>query len=499
MSTDLLSRLQAATSDEEREWVVLEFSLENLEKDVRDAVWVAAIPHWFNEDFLAALLQTSPSEVKNVYERMKELSFVELFPGRGYNVHERTRRLLLQEMWRDSRDRYLQLSQRALDYCAAQNQDDSIWRVEWLYHLLIADTDDGIYQLQWTGWDWNNHFAYDKVETMSRAVREHANAARLTERGLAWTQFWEGLVELDYFRYRSAKERFLQINLSDANDRHLTAEVNIRLGDTYIMLDEYEHARSCYEEALPICRETGYVLGEVNCIKALGDVNYMLGQYDEARKRYEEALPICRQIDNKLGEASCIQAMSKIDYAQGQYDEAVKRCEQALAIYRAIDDRLDVGNCLQSIADSYQMLEKDEEARKQYEEARSIFEGLGSRVGIANCLLGIADLDQKNKRWKAAQENYEKALKYYQEDGLSYNTALVLRRLGYTMEGLKNVALARKYYQEALEIFGRIKSPLAKNVQDDLDSLSASAKKKSGRSKKSASKPAQRSKSKKSK
>ena len=56
MSDDLLSRLQAAGSDEEREWLVMELSLDSLEPALRQALWAAAVPHWFDDSFLAALL-----------------------------------------------------------------------------------------------------------------------------------------------------------------------------------------------------------------------------------------------------------------------------------------------------------------------------------------------------------------------------------------------------------------------------------------------------------
>ena len=56
MTGDLLAALQAADSDEAREWIVIQFSLAGLESPVREAVWIVAIPHWFDQHSLAALL-----------------------------------------------------------------------------------------------------------------------------------------------------------------------------------------------------------------------------------------------------------------------------------------------------------------------------------------------------------------------------------------------------------------------------------------------------------
>ncbi|MBE9472161.1 MAG: hypothetical protein IMY75_08670, partial [Chloroflexi bacterium] len=99
--TQLLTRLQAAQSDEEREWLVMQFSLDNMTPAVREAVWAAAIPHWFDADFLAALLDERGERAEELYQALQEFSFVEVFPGRGYNLHERSRALLLGRLWQD--------------------------------------------------------------------------------------------------------------------------------------------------------------------------------------------------------------------------------------------------------------------------------------------------------------------------------------------------------------------------------------------------------------
>jgi hypothetical protein len=206
MSNNLLERLLAAQSDEDREWMTLEFSLERVAPLVREAVCAAAIPHWFDGHFLDALLDRPGFSHSPEFEDLVALSFVEPFPGRGYNIHERTRALLLDHVWRDEPDRYQKLSSRAADYCSGQNQADTIWRLEKIYHLLVAEPEQGATALQRTGWQWHYspNFAYEKVEALGRAAREHAEGGRLSARGLGWTLFWEALLDYDYSRFQSA-------------------------------------------------------------------------------------------------------------------------------------------------------------------------------------------------------------------------------------------------------------------------------------------------------
>jgi tetratricopeptide (TPR) repeat protein len=274
MTNDLLPRLQAAQSDEEREWLVMQFSLESVDPGMREAVWVAAIPHWFDGPFLTALLDEPEAEIGHILEKLVDLSFVEPFPGRGYNVHKRSRTLLLTHLWRENPDRYRNLSRRALAFAERQNHMDVAWRIEIIYHQLVAEPDNGVSLLVNTGWEWHSapNFAYDKVEMLARAAREHADTGCLTPWGLGWTLFWEGLLDLDYQRLSSAKSKFLQIQTSIQVDPYLAAERALHLAAVYQSLNEYEAARQRFDEAIAIYRSVGDRLGEANCFRTLGTV-----------------------------------------------------------------------------------------------------------------------------------------------------------------------------------------------------------------------------------
>ncbi len=114
MNNDLLTRLQAAQSDEERSWLATEALLNTLSTSLQAAAWAAAIPHWFNAGILVALLDCPMAEAQTLYAGLQDLPFVEPFEARqGHNIHPATRAAMLDHLWRERRKEYITLSARA--------------------------------------------------------------------------------------------------------------------------------------------------------------------------------------------------------------------------------------------------------------------------------------------------------------------------------------------------------------------------------------------------
>jgi len=83
---------------------------------IKDALVAAAVPHWCDRDFLAALLETTPEEGERLFGQLRALAVVEPFPARGehaVNVHEAARLALREHLRTTDAARW-----KALSTCA---------------------------------------------------------------------------------------------------------------------------------------------------------------------------------------------------------------------------------------------------------------------------------------------------------------------------------------------------------------------------------------------
>ena len=55
MEKDIFGYWKDANSDEERDWLVMQYSLDSLRPELQEAIWAASILRWFDEEYLKAI------------------------------------------------------------------------------------------------------------------------------------------------------------------------------------------------------------------------------------------------------------------------------------------------------------------------------------------------------------------------------------------------------------------------------------------------------------
>ena len=338
MNSDLLTLLAQAQTDDERAWLVTESLLHTLSPELQSAVWAVAIPHWFDAEILTALRPDLADQAEDLYGQLQQLSFVEVFPGRGHNIHERTRKGLLNQLWTREQEEFRQLSAHAAQYFLGDSLEHLPGQqIEAIYHQVMASPEDGDDRFWDLAQTWNNDFRLVELESLLDTLREHIAAQRLEPLRVAKELYWRGKARSRAYR----------------NDEALAN----------------------YEQAIGLFRDVGDRLGEANTLKAIGDVLQFLNRRDEALANYEQAIGLFRDVGDRLGEANTLQGLGGLKENDA---DALALYRQAHQLYQQIGDQYSQARNLRwFMAEAQVKLGQVADARIALQEAADIFDTIG--------------------------------------------------------------------------------------------------------------------------
>jgi tetratricopeptide (TPR) repeat protein len=272
---------------------------------IKDALEAAAVPHWFDRSILAALLDIPFGEAAARLVQLRALRVVEPFPARGesaLNVHEAAR-LALRRRLAESNWNGLCLRSARAAACFAQDPGPA-GRVEWIFHLLIADPDRGASELEALHRAWVGRACPEDRFALASALKE-LKAAGLTQ-GRA--RVWLILVEA-WTRVSRGESARLEDDAREAlhlaqGDRSAEAEALCLLGDVFEAQGRLEDAQAAYVQSLAICRRLtdeapgneGWQRELAVAYSRVGDMHQAQGKLDAADAAFREYLAIVRRL-----------------------------------------------------------------------------------------------------------------------------------------------------------------------------------------------------------
>lgn len=467
MSYALLERLRTAQTDEERAWIITESLIDTLSPELQSAVWAAAIPHWFDAEILAALRPELQAQAADFYAQLQTLSFVEVFAERGHNIHERTRKLMLERLWQQNQDEFALLSARAATFFE-QNDSSSAVQIEWLYHLVVADREWQNSDLwNFLALEWWNNFRQAELESLIQTLLEQVEAYRTTILATAEIYFWSGQTRFRFDQFVAALSQYQQALELFRIVRDHFGEANTlqMIGDVLLFQNCNEEALGQYQQALELFLIIGDPLGQANTLQAIGDVLRFQNLNEEALGQYEQALELFHMVGNRFGEANTLQVIGDVLLFQNRNEEALSQYEQALELFRIIGDRFGEANTLQAIGHVLGVQKRNEEALGQYQQALELFHIVGDSIGEANTLQGMGflqeDLRQGLEYFLNALEIYTQINDKYSQSRHLITTLEIFVKLGRQEEVIeflyRGVELAKENSSSRLVEYGEAK------------------------------------------
>jgi tetratricopeptide (TPR) repeat protein/nucleoside phosphorylase len=239
-------------------------------------------------------------------------------------------------------------------------------------------------------------------------------------------------------------------------DQKLMLRALNELGQIYNSTGQPQEALKCYQEALPVTKETNDRAEQAATLTNIGEVYHRIGQPQEALKHYQEALPIRKEVVDRTGEALTLHNIGLLYDDIGQPQEALKYYREALLIRKEISDRAGEATTLNNIGMVYGMIGQPQEALKYFREALPITKEVGDRAGEAGTLNNIGAGYNHIGQPREALKYYREALPIMKEVGDRAGEAATLNNIGGVYNGIGQPQEALKYCREALPIMKEV-------------------------------------------
>jgi tetratricopeptide (TPR) repeat protein len=325
---ELLRKLQNAESESAREWIALSFNLDTQAEIIREALSAASIPHWFNLSMLNSLVDSKLTEES--FQELTNLPYVEEFPGYGWNIHEKTRLLLITDLISKDKNKFKIYSRKAASWCRKFYSAKMEWRAEACYLSLLSEERSSLETFIQTAANWLNQGQFTLVEALTRNILDAADNQWLSEKPAAWAWYFYGRVSSIFGKHSEANKHFARALSLSGNDKILKARATEHIGSMYIALSRLEKAEEYSNKALSLHRDLKSVSGEANCLLDLAMISAHSARYAEAKKLFLTAQKKYRDVKNHNGEANCKSGLADLLRILGEPELARTYCEQAL-------------------------------------------------------------------------------------------------------------------------------------------------------------------------
>src|SRR5215510_3126002 len=261
---------------------------------IKDALVAAAVPHWCDRDFLAALLETTSEEGERLLGQLRALTAVEPFPARGehaVNVHEAARLALREHLRATDAARWKALSTRARAHVCQGTEPHT--RIEALYHLFAIDQSAAAAACETLDREFTDSGRPEVRHALALTLRELTTGGWLT--GSAQVEALLAPLRVRHWRGEGAQleaeARYVANLARTASDPSGIGRTQCLLGDVLETKGRLDEALTAFREFLAIFQRLASTdSSNADWQRDLGVAHDRVGVIFQAQGRLDEAL-----------------------------------------------------------------------------------------------------------------------------------------------------------------------------------------------------------------
>jgi DNA-binding SARP family transcriptional activator len=375
--------------------------------------------------------------------------------------------------------------------------DDNAWRQMALYYQHFAQahqTDYAALQPEWENmmagmetahmlqeWQlvldyadaltepWFTHARYSEAREAYLLVDEAARAVN-DEQAMAtcFLRWGQACIEQDdHQEAQSLLVKSIEL-FQKLNEPKALATAHYHLGRSAVERGNYEQAEALLEKSRRLYEQCEDLFGLALVLFQQSDIHYRCGRLEQAHSLCKQALIMQEQIDNNVGTIATLRLLADIAFEYKDYKTANLYCQRALTLSERTQNHGALGEVYYSLAAVTRGEENFELALVYAQKGLALLQLAGYRQFQAVTLHELSQIYTAMMKMDLALQNGLTALTLLREINDTFNIVYVLRHLGDLQSQLGDNSLARRTWQEALEIAIPQKHPLTATLHERL-------------------------------
>ncbi|MFE9097198.1 BTAD domain-containing putative transcriptional regulator [Streptomyces sp. NPDC007264] len=414
----------------------------------------------------AAVLDLPVEDTEDVLESLVDTSLLEsAAPGR-YRYHDLVRLYARACAERDEHppsERDAAMS-RLLDfYLATAAEGYAIERPgdRLVDHLETARTAGLVFPDRRAAQDW----LYSEAVSLLACVRQSSDRARLRRAvDLLWATVDLAESGANSKEYETAATA-LRNAARSLSDGRAEGRANLVLANARHWSGYFDQANQEAREVLRLSEASGDPLPCCWAANILGAFAFYQNRYTEAEEYLERAIKDFRACGDLSGTAAALCNLSRLHLATDRADSAVVLAHQGTEMYEALGHSLKAANGHYALGMALSKNGRLSDATARLGDALQVFRASRQRLWEGMTLFRLAEVDLLAHRSAQAAANAEMALAMLRGIGGEWRRGNVLTVLGKALIRVGQSGRAQVCWREALEIFERLNSPEAAEVQ----------------------------------
>ncbi|MGW2396093.1 ATP-binding protein [Kitasatospora sp. NPDC001664] len=278
--------------------------------------------------------------------------------------------------------------------------------------------------------------------------------------------------ESEALRWLGAEQYQLMAALRGAEERGWPEYV-WQLADAmwplFLRLRPYGIWLEALERGLAASRAVGDRAAEARMLTSGGGALRALGRHTEAAEWYREALVLALADGNRRDEAQARHGAGQSEFLAGRHEEAVAELAVALAIREEIGYPRGAALTRVVLGEVRQALGEPEAAVDLFGSARAGLLAVGDRYDAARALALLGRANGAAGAEALAGEQLSSALAEFEEAGSVQWQARCREFLGELAETAGRPGAARRWYEEALELYRSLHAPDVSRLTEKLE------------------------------